>query len=73
MLKNELIFDTPMLCLYALWFRIYFNDIEKICFKKFNNNNNNNNSNTNFRFLICWDAIAKENVRLVRVPVLIME
>ena len=35
-LKNELIFDIPMLCLYALWFRSYFNDIEKkTCFKKF--------------------------------------
>ena len=27
--KNELIFDIPVLCLYALWFRSYFNDIEK--------------------------------------------
>ena len=27
--KNELIFDIPMLCLYALWFCSYFNDIEK--------------------------------------------
>ena len=27
--KNELIFDIPLLCLYALWFCSYFNDIEK--------------------------------------------
>ena len=29
MLKNELIFDIPMLCLYALWFCSYFNEIEE--------------------------------------------
>ena len=29
LMKNELIFDISMLCLYALWFRRYFNDIEK--------------------------------------------
>ena len=29
MLKNELIFDIPMLCLYALWCRSYFNEIEE--------------------------------------------
>ena len=28
-LKNELIFDIPMLCLYALWCRSYFNEIEE--------------------------------------------
>ena len=28
-LKNELIFDIPLLCLYALWFRSYFNEIEE--------------------------------------------
>ena len=28
-LKNELIFDIPILCLYALWFCSYFNDIAK--------------------------------------------
>ena len=41
-----------MLCLYALWFRIYFNDIEKICFKKFNNDNNNNNNNYYYYYYI---------------------
>ena len=29
MLKNELIFDIPMLCLYVVWFRSYFNEIEE--------------------------------------------
>ena len=29
LMKNELIFDVSMLGLYALWFRRYFNDIEK--------------------------------------------
>ena len=28
-LKNELIFDIPILCLYALRFCSYFNDIAK--------------------------------------------
>ena len=28
-LKNELIFDIPILCLYTLWFCSYFNDIAK--------------------------------------------
>ena len=61
----------------------------KTYFKKFNNDNNdnnnnnnnnnnnsnnsNNNDNNNFRFLIRWHAIAKENVRLVHVPVLVLD
>ena len=28
-LKNELIFDIPMICLHAIWFCSYFNDIEE--------------------------------------------
>ena len=28
-LKNELIFDIPMICLHAIWFCGYFNDIEE--------------------------------------------
>ena len=28
-LKNELIFDIPMICLHAIWFCSCFNDIEE--------------------------------------------